>query len=662
MRVPLKSGMPPPSPPRARTRAMARRVPARTPAGTMARPGRALVAAGAGATWSHAARCPPGFYQDESMVWPCSGVQESTRILLDQNSTPLVRMPSGLGSFRFHVLSSEHLPMLVVDEADRTFVYSETEGIVSMLRGSGFYKGMSVSCSGSGFQEPLNKTCSIGARTTAPLLLRLENPFGSSRDVLAMFEVSYSDIQPCPQVMHGCSLWDEVAERVAKEEVRAWSLWAKRTFGSAEGAWNGMADKYAFRPPTHGPLPDREVPFFAWPAVWREWQPHNRNGYLAFHYFDSDHDLRVSREEFAYAYVLAQETSDALPGGLRGTPSSIGPPSPSSSASPTTSESRSTTSSSASSSTSSLATSTSSPAVRSGVQDASTSAGEAGTTAHGGSPGAGGALAAQSSSVADAFGALAPWLAGVGAVVWLCCTLAVCVWCRRARGTQYQSLASKDHGPHSATFDRLLSSPEVRGAIEAHPASWRFHHSRHLGYQHRLDDGFRALFSRELLLVDGRREGGRAADPALRGYLSFLRSCLPSVPRGSAELVRTVAKSISTGFGGVRSHDLELRWRRRLDELRLEFPRDLPIGLLLASPQRSTRGAGLQRHRAVLFKYICDAMSVCDAALLWDAHRDTAISVALVDGRPVLVDLMDEPGAMQDATELHDVVQQLQDD
>merc|ERR1712039_312779 len=71
-------------------------------------------------------------------------------------------------------------------------------------------------------------------------------------------------------------------------------------------------------------------------------------------------------------------------------------------------------------------------------------------------------------------------------------------------------------------------------------------------------------------------------------------------------------------------------------------------------------GGGLQRHRSVLFKYVCDALHICPCALLWDARRDSAEVVAWVSGRPMTLDLMEDPGELRDASDLHSLVQQLE--
>lgn len=226
-----------------------------------------------------------------------------------------------------------------------------------------------------------------------------------------------------------------------------------------------------------------------------------------------------------------------------------------------------------------------------------------------------------------------------------------------------------EEGPHTRIFHVLKNNAALRKTIEAHPASLRFHQMRLLGYGDRLTDGFRALFSEEILLVDGRKD---SRDTRLRGLLAFLRQPLsPSkagAPAGSERAVSAAAMAVALALGGAVAHEdserareLEARWRlRRPSRWGSELPEELPIGHLLGTHKGAEGalepGAGLQRHRAVLFKYVCDTLGVCDSALLWDARRDVALNVAWAGGRPMLVDLFLEPGALEEDFELHELL------
>jgi len=87
---------------------------------------------------------------------------------------------------------------------------------------------------------------------------------------------------------------------------------------------------------------------------------------------------------------------------------------------------------------------------------------------------------------------------------------------------------------------------------------------------------------------------------------------------------------------------------------------ELPIGRLLGMDDAG--GAGLQRHRAVLFKYCCDQLAICPSALVALESsgkllpREDAMNVAWVDGVPVTVDLVNTPGTLRTAPELHSLI------
>jgi len=114
----------------------------------------------------------------------------------------------------------------------------------------------------------------------------------------------------------------------------------------------------------------------------------------------------------------------------------------------------------------------------------------------------------------------------------------------------------------------------------------------------------------------------------------------------------------------VFGESLESRWHRRFQSLHLVFPRDLPIGLLLggrsAGGGAHEPGTGLQRHRAVLFKYVCDSLRICASALVWDTRTETVLNVAWAGGRPLVVDCTEEPGQLREDYELHQLVLQLE--
>mmetsp|Transcript_33843 Transcript_33843/g.97302 ORF Transcript_33843/g.97302 Transcript_33843/m.97302 type:complete len:469 (-) Transcript_33843:114-1520(-) len=195
----------------------------------------------------------------------------------------------------------------------------------------------------------------------------------------------------------------------------------------------------------------------------------------------------------------------------------------------------------------------------------------------------------------------------------------------------------------------------LRRDIECHPASHSFHRMRVLTRMDRLGDGFRALFADEVLLVDA------DADPALRRLLSFVQRCLPPGGTTKQAAVAAVTKVVSTALGssGSSNDDVaaedaaEERFAKRIRELRLPHHGELPVGLVF--------GCGLQRHKAVLLKYICDELRLCECALVGGGlltgrgadHLKTVLPlVRFEDGAPLmLVDVVNRPGYMEQASD-----------
>jgi len=231
--------------------------------------------------------------------------------------------------------------------------------------------------------------------------------------------------------------------------------------------------------------------------------------------------------------------------------------------------------------------------------------------------------------------------------------------------TRAATAAEVPRGSHAASVDRLVQYPDVRRKIEKHPASHRFHQLRALGYSDGLDDGFLAMFEEELLAVDARE------DADLYAFMNHLRSRHSKSESGGGAMEKVVAaaKAVDLALAGgggssgsrLSNEDLEVRWRELLEASNAVFPSELPIGVLLArrGGDAPAPGAGLPRHRAVLFKYICDSLQLCSSALLWDAKHGTAISLVWAEGPeggPWVVDLKANPGRLTSGEDLHRVV------
>lgn len=225
--------------------------------------------------------------------------------------------------------------------------------------------------------------------------------------------------------------------------------------------------------------------------------------------------------------------------------------------------------------------------------------------------------------------------------------------------------ASKQHAKHAKHHNTTEQLQEdfhgLLHLVLSDPTSVRFHRARLLGYDEVMGDGFRARFSRELLAVNAEQ------DAALYGFMLFANECqMPAV--GSADSscfgrVKKLAHAVATAFGGSAGSagDLQERWEQRMEQLGLEELWDeVPIGRLLGMDD--TGGAGLQRHRAILFKYCCDQLAICPSALVaLDGSgkmlpRDSAVNIVWVDGEPLLVDLFTDPGMLRTAPELHNLI------
>lgn len=193
------------------------------------------------------------------------------------------------------------------------------------------------------------------------------------------------------------------------------------------------------------------------------------------------------------------------------------------------------------------------------------------------------------------------------------------------------------------------------------PASLRFHATRLLGNGERLGNGFRAHLRggggrTEILLVDARH------DAALRSLLEFVNGCMPGrgavTASGSADrhTVSTVARAVASALGGPLSRTDAGHVRQDVASRRVDTGGELLLGTLLGRAGRGgsgegEHGCGLERHRAVLFKYLCDSLEICSSALLGGSPGDAAghtgeclRNIAWVSGRPLAVNCTDAPG------------------
>eukprot|EP00405_Crypthecodinium_cohnii_P021158 CAMPEP_0206465154 /NCGR_PEP_ID=MMETSP0324_2-20121206/27658_1 /ASSEMBLY_ACC=CAM_ASM_000836 /TAXON_ID=2866 /ORGANISM="Crypthecodinium cohnii, Strain Seligo" /LENGTH=652 /DNA_ID=CAMNT_0053937953 /DNA_START=49 /DNA_END=2007 /DNA_ORIENTATION=+ len=610
--------------------------------------------------------CPEEYHRTEVFVWDCNGADETTDILLDpERPGVLFTVPTGVQGLSLVAEDDEKLDLVLLDVHDPSkIIVGNVQGVVNDFTPNGEYAGMSLECIVDEGTDSWSKRCEWTNPVTRPLAVRLGAVEGETQRTIARISVSYEGFEACPEVPPGCEDYDDAR---ACQASATFGRWARTRYRGADGeaAWQGLADKDAFRTGEGGST-EREVPFWAWSDVCgAELKSEERA--LAFHHIDSDHNGFISKAEFlqVYEHDFADECPEPQShesdggGGHHMMPQTHG-------------------------------SSSSSSSVES----------EAGW-----------------SEELPSTTQMATVLTGVALVLWLILCVCFARACRKPKGTAATATAATHQGyqqvetgsrsqpdqsvallerkspawkqqqvsPDQHQYQhqqrsmpgtdlllgRLQAFPAVGMAIEEDPASARFHETRMLGYRDVLTDGFRAVFSEELLLVDARKEAG---DAALRGYLSFLRHCLNlQKGAGSPDLIASTARAVAAALGGGLNHQhifgdsVEQRWQQRLQETDLRFPRDLSIGLLLGGRSRPGAlegdhepGAGLQRHRAILFKYVSDALNVCSSALLWDVRRDVVVSLAWGNGKPLLVDLWEDPGLLTENYELHHLVLQLE--
>lgn len=214
------------------------------------------------------------------------------------------------------------------------------------------------------------------------------------------------------------------------------------------------------------------------------------------------------------------------------------------------------------------------------------------------------------------------------------------------------------------TDDLIERSSHLQRLFAEDPSSWRFCKRHNLGFHDPLVDGFRARYSKELLLVDSR------TDSPLRCFLEHLRDSLPPPSESLKDRVRVLATKVADAFG-VGDHDaIAESLERRRQELQLEPPADLPIGELMggAFSGHQREGAGICRHRAILLKYACDALGLAQCALLTgvllppgtqdvelartEMDVDHMWNIVRVDGESFFVDGMNFPGELYTAADL----------
>lgn len=556
--------------------------------------------------------CPKGSYRSSLIPWDCRGASGIARVLTNPNrSDTVLTIPDGVQGLRFESRAGVEADLVVLDPAETParVVVDNRGGVISSMQGSGMYKGMEITCGQlKETSVPWGRFCSI-SKVTSPLTLKLHGAHRMHSDLISSLAYAYEEVRPCPEISPGChSIGRRHACDIASHFSHMQHISAVKK-NRPKLAWRTIAEPFAFpaqQPGSRntGANLERTVPWWAWQNVWND----GHEASFAFYSIDSNKDMRISESEFELAYRGIVGSTRCL--------------------------------------------------ARNTLQR----------------------------SLKTVIGWSAEILIVMGILLWLCLCCAILKRCRKpkAENTEYRSLRKLeapleggsaevrmaldtkhdppvlDARPVINAVDRLLRTPALRLLIEEHPASFSFHRSRVIGYTELITDGFRALFCEELLLIDARRFAG---DLALRAFLDFIRNSIPTDSARVGESVVSACKVIAAVFGGS-SENLERRWATRLAQLQLEPPRDLPIGLLLGAKfsmdEFREPGVGLQRHRALMLKYVLDSLRICKSAVLWDADGDAVVIVAWIGGRPMVVDCINHPGMIHENFEVHQVVVQIE--
>eukprot|EP00927_Polykrikos_kofoidii_P060266 TRINITY_DN55287_c0_g1_i1.p1 TRINITY_DN55287_c0_g1~~TRINITY_DN55287_c0_g1_i1.p1 ORF type:complete len:839 (+),score=145.80 TRINITY_DN55287_c0_g1_i1:51-2567(+) len=213
----------------------------------------------------------------------------------------------------------------------------------------------------------------------------------------------------------------------------------------------------------------------------------------------------------------------------------------------------------------------------------------------------------------------------------------------------------------------FMRRPSLGAAVEGHASSRKFNETHRLDFQDVLDDGFRVRFANEILIVDANK------DPILRHFMTWLLDEVECEPGSPSDRVRCASMLVAEAFGGVPKANVKELLGHRVQALRTERGAravDVPVGALLGGPGVKDvvgvrDGVGICRHRAILFKYVCDTLGLancavvsgvvvkkvglCDVAELRESSSgppDHMWNVVDVYQERFLVDLMLQPGEL----------------
>jgi hypothetical protein len=222
--------------------------------------------------------------------------------------------------------------------------------------------------------------------------------------------------------------------------------------------------------------------------------------------------------------------------------------------------------------------------------------------------------------------------------------------------------------------------PSVRQRIEMNTASEIWAERRLLTFKEKITDGFTVRYSKELIVVDKRN------DVKLLQFLAYCRGVLSTLCT-QREKVAAVSSAVCSALGGSVEDEqpgahagegLQPRMHRLIKEACKEKHEQLPLGVLCGGPIFDLPpGAGICRHRSLLFKYTCDMLDVCACAMVDGVMPKSDLLkqgcrasvrrfgnmdhmwnvVHMDDGERFLVDALNLPGTLCDSDELDEIAQ-----
>lgn len=181
--------------------------------------------------------------------------------------------------------------------------------------------------------------------------------------------------------------------------------------------------------------------------------------------------------------------------------------------------------------------------------------------------------------------------------------------------------------------------PSVKLHIDSNSASEIWNEHRMLTYGEALTDGFTARYAKELIHID------KNTDIKLREFLAFCRGLTANVTT-EYEKARLVSEAVCEALGGALTgakganagQILQARMDRLVKESGKATHELMPLGETFCGGEifglEGDPGAGICRHRSMLFKYACDELDICDCAMI-DGMMPPSFVVSKDDSAPV---------------------------